>query len=64
MKQKIKLVQADYYNELCAGIENEIQNLKPLYEIQQIYFFQMSDKDCGQPTAFILFKYVGKNNEI
>ncbi len=58
MKQKMILVQADYYDELCAKIGDEIQNFKPLYEIQDIQFFGMEENKLSTCSAFILFRPV------
>lgn len=55
-KQKMILAQADYYDELNAKINDEIQNFKPLYEIQQIDYFSMKETDLGSCIAFILFR--------
>lgn len=56
LKQRMELVQKDYYDDLLRGIQDVINDLEDLYEIQQINYFSMSETEYGQCSAFILFK--------
>jgi len=56
LNQRLEVVKSDYYDDLAIEIKNWIDTLEDSYEIQQIDYFNMDEKDGATCVAFILFR--------
>ena len=54
-RQKVIMVQKDFYDELVEAIQDEIDTSEDVFEVTQIDYFNMSATNSASCTAFILF---------